>query len=240
MRLDQKVTETLNCSKTFAQSLIKNQKILVNNKIITKNGYMISEEDHIEIEQESYYVSRGAYKLLDAIHHFNIHLQEKICGDIGASTGGFSQVLLEKGAKVIYAIDVGKNQLHPTILNNNKVIAIEQYNCRYMQPNDFPELFDFACMDVSFISIQKILPSLITCLSKNAELVILIKPQFEVGKQYLNKNGIVTSEKAVLEMLEQQKLFFASLNLTLIQLKKCDLIGKTGNQEYLAYLKVGE
>lgn len=240
MRLDAYIQQHCQCSKTYAQSLIKDGKVTVNKKIITKNGFEIKETDHIEYTQETMYVSRGAYKLLDAIQSFNVDVMNKQCIDVGASTGGFTQILLEHGAKTVYAVDVGTNQLHPSLKNHPQIIAIENYNCRYMKSFDFPLRFDFACMDVSFISIQKIIPSLLSCMNKDGELIVLIKPQFELSKQHLNKHGVVKNEKIVQQMLVQQQDFFKLHNLKLLALKKCNTIGKTGNQEYLTYLKVGE
>lgn len=239
MRLDQKVVELLNCSKTYAQSLIKSNKVFVDKKCITKNGFEITNQT-VSVVDDNEYVSRGAYKLLDAINSFKIDVSNKICADIGASTGGFSDVLLKQNAKKVYAIDVGTNQLHPSLLNHPRLVNYEKVNCRYIKKEDFEDLFEFVCMDVSFISIQLILPAVVKCCAENTELVVLIKPQFEVGKAYLNKHGIVKNEKIVEEMLCNMKHFFHLINLKIVHIKKCALVGKDGNQEYLAYLKVGE
>ncbi len=239
MRLDAKVVELLKCSKTYAQNLIKNNCVCVNEKIITKNSYEITNET-ILINDTNQYVSRGAYKLLDAIKNFNINVCNKVCLDIGASTGGFSDVLLQEGALNVYAVDVGTNQLHPKIKNNAKVIQYEHYNFRYADKSDFKLEISFICVDVSFISINLIIDKIIEIANHQTDVVILLKPQFEVGAQHLNKHGIVKNEKVVLKMLEEKKQLFKLKNLKLKNIKKCDLIGKTGNQEYLVHLKVGD
>lgn len=239
MRLDAKVVELLKCSKTYAQNLIKNNCVSVNEIIITKNSYEITNEE-VTINDTNKYVSRGAYKLLDALKNFNINVKNKVCLDIGASTGGFSDVLLQEGALNVYAVDVGTNQLHPKIKNDSRVIQYENYNFRYANKHDFKTTIDFICVDVSFISIDLILDKIIEIINNETEIVLLIKPQFEVGSQHLNKHGIVKNEKIVLKMLETKKQLFKLKKLKLMNIKKCDLVGKTGNQEYLVYLKVGD
>lgn len=238
MRLDQKVVEIKKCSKTYAQSLIKEGKVLVDKKIVQKNGFEV-ENQLIEIFDDNHYVSRSAYKLLDAIEHFRLNVKDKICVDIGASTGGFTQVLLEKEAKMVYSIDVGINQLHEKIRNHPKVKVYEKLNCRYMEKSQFKDEFEFVVMDVSFISVELIIPSLLQCCSKSCELIILIKPQFEVGSRYLNKHGIVKDEKIVNKMLESKKDFFKQNGLEIVNMKKSSVIGKDGNQEYLFHLMRG-
>lgn len=237
MRLDSKVTTALNCSKTYAQTLIKDEKVKVNGKTITKNGFMTTENDQVEIQDNNHYVSRSAYKLKDAITSFNVSFKDKIVVDVGASTGGFSQVLLEENAKQVYCLDVGSNQLHPSIKNHPNVKNYENINCRYIEPSMFDTLFDAVVMDVSFISIELIIPAVLSCCNQNVELVILVKPQFEIGKQYINKHGIVKDQKQVNLMLKAKENFFNQLNLKVIASKPSETKGKDGNQEYLFYLK---
>ncbi len=238
MRLDHKVVEIKKCSKTYAQSLIKEGKVLVEGKLVYKNGFEVDNQV-VEIFDDNHYVSRSAYKLLDAIQNFNLNIQNKVCADIGASTGGFTQVLLEQGAKIVYSIDVGINQLHDTIRNHDKVKVYEKLNCRYMDKEIFENRFEFVAMDVSFISVDLIIPSLLSCCSEKCELMILVKPQFEVGNNFINKHGIVKDEKIVDKMLEKKRLFFIQNGLKIVNMKKSSIIGKDGNQEYLFHLMRG-
>lgn len=238
MRLDEKVVEIQKCSKTYAQNLIREGKVFLNGKIVTKNGFQVSDEK-IEILDDNSYVSRSALKLIDAFHNFNASVENNVCVDIGASTGGFTQVLLEKNAIKVYSIDVGINQLHEKIRNHPKVRVMEKINCRYIEESMFDEKFEFVVMDVSFISIELIIPALLQCCKENVEMIILVKPQFEVGNKYINKHGIVKDEKIVAKMLELKKQFFSQNKLKVLNMKKCSVVGKDGNQEYLFHLKRG-
>lgn len=235
MRLDQYVANQQNCSRTYAQTLIKAGKVTVNNKIVVKSSYNI-EEETIIIQDENKYVSRGAYKLEDALNSFHIDVENLIAIDVGASTGGFCDVLLQHKIQKVYAIDVGSNQLHAKIKNNSKVISFEHLNARTLNATTFPEKFTFATMDVSFISIDLIIPALKKVMAEQFEMVLLIKPQFEVGVKHLNKHGIVKDEKIIFNMLEKKINFFYDQQLSVKHLKKCAITGKDGNQEYLVHL----
>lgn len=225
-------------TRNKAQEAIKNKNVKVNNKLATKASFSIDEADCvIEIINECPYVCRSAYKLLDAIEKFNINVKDKVVLDIGASTGGFSDVCLQNNAKKVYAYDVGHDQLDSKIKNNNKVVCKEGINCRYLTKDDFNDHIDFVCMDVSFISIEKITTNLLeNVLEKPFEAVFLIKPQFEVGKKYLNKKGIVKDKKVHEQLLMEYIDYFNKMQVSIKGLKRSSVVGKDGNQEYLIYI----
>jgi 23S rRNA (cytidine1920-2'-O)/16S rRNA (cytidine1409-2'-O)-methyltransferase len=233
MRLDQKVF-LLNyaTSKSQAQHLIKAGKVLVNDQVVTRPGKIISEAHKITILQKQEYVSRGAYKLLHALIYWKISVKEKICADIGASTGGFTQVLLEHGAKKVYAVDVGKDQLHKKLKYNPRVVEVSETNVK--QAN-LPEKVELLVADLSFISIQKVLESIIGLTKPKSELVLLFKPQFEVGKENLNKKGVSKPEAAqkfLLEFINELSQKFSKVESIESPIK-----GQDGNTEYLIFVK---
>ena len=241
MRLDVYLTEKgyFN-SRSQALLAIKEKKVKVNNRIITKAGYIINENDSINIIKQQYsFVSRGGYKLLEAITKFNLDLSNKVILDIGASTGGFTDCCLQFGCKKVYAFDVGENQLDKSIRDNNKVIVKEKINCRYLTKNDINDTVDFVVMDVSFISAGKMLNSISNILDENGKAVILFKPQFEVGKQYLNNSNIVNNDKIVLEKLNEFIKEALRFDLYLIGFTASPIKGKEGNSEYLLYFNKG-
>lgn len=237
MRLDQYLVEALYfTTRTRSQDAIKKGRVHINEQLITKNSYQVYDEDIVEIEQEEIALaSRAGYKLLDVLEDFEIQLKDRICIDVGASTGGFSDVCLKQGAKLVYAIDVGKDQLLPSLKNDSRIVNMEGINCRYLQPEMFAIKPDFACMDVSFISITLILPALQQILSKK-EMVVLIKPQFEAGKEYIGKHGIVKDEKVHIQVLSNCIHFVESLGLYVQHLQASSLLGRYGNKEFVAHI----
>lgn len=222
-------------SREKAQRLIKGRKVKVNNIIVTKPSRKINEGDVIEIIEVEKYVSRAAYKLLKAFNIFNISVKEKVCMDIGSSTGGFTQVLLEKGAKKVYAIDSGTNQLHQSLRNNSKIILMENTNARYLKKENFKEIDFFTC-DVSFISITKLISPIKNIISKNSEGIVLIKPQFELEPSKLTK-GIVKNDKFRNEAIEKVTSAFKNEGFEIIGITESPIKGKEGNIEYLLYVK---
>lgn len=224
-------------TRSRAQDAISEGKVSVNNKIIYKCSYRMHEDDTVKVlDSQEEYASRGAYKLLDAIDSFDIVLKDKVCLDLGASTGGFSDVCLKKGVTYVYAVDVGHGQLIERLANDERVCNIEGVNCRDIDLSLFDKHIDFVCMDVSFISINKIVANLVNQLIPPYEMVFLIKPQFEVGKAFINKHGIVRNEKAVISVIKDYLNYFKVLGLEVLNLKKCNISGRDGNQEYLVYL----
>lgn len=222
-------------SREKAQALILAGKVIVNDVKITKAGEEIAEDALIRVsEPEHPYVSRGALKLIQAIEDFQIKIENKICMDVGASTGGFTEVLLLNGAKKIFAVDVGINQLDWKIRSDARVFVKEKYNARYLKEEDFESKIDLFVFDVSFISLNLVVPPTLTLRQEGTEWVTLIKPQFEVGPAHVGKGGIVKSEERRIEAVEN-----ITKNLEKIGLKRKGLIespikGTKGNIEFLA------
>ncbi len=224
-------------SREKAKRAIIDKRVKINGTAADKPSTLVDGSEEIKLIENDAYVGRGAYKLIKALDGFGIDVNGKVCADIGASTGGFTQVLLERGAALVYAVDVGHGQLAKELLTDSRVINCEGVNARAL-PSDFfdtkPQLI--SC-DVSFISITKLLPSVADAAAEDAELVVLIKPQFEAGKKALNKNGLVTDKKAHIQTLSQLVQFFELIDLTLCGLDFSPISGGDGNIEYLAYLK---
>ena len=236
MRLDQAAIDHYK-TRTKAQDAIKDGRVFVNGKKITKCAYQVEDTDRITYQEIHQYVSRAAYKLLAAIHHFHIDLKNQCVLDIGASTGGFSQVCLEQGARKVYALDVGHLQLDPSLEEDSRLIKKEGCNAREIQLSDFEESIDFICMDVSFISSKTILDHVLSLPWPHLEtMVILIKPQFECGPAALNKKGVLKNkklrEKIIQDSIQYLKQYF-------ITVKPIDspIEGRSGNLEALLYAK---
>lgn len=226
-------------SRSKAVELIHNGKISVNNKIILKPSFLVSNNDKIAILENDVldYVSRGGLKLKKAIDYFRVDLKDKIILDIGASTGGFSDCALKHNAKLVYSLDVGTNQLHPSLRNNKKIISIENTNFKDIDLSFFSNKIDLYVCDVSFISIQTVLRKLKE-LDNNFEIIILFKPQFEVGKNNLNKNGVVKNKNILLNSLYNFNYFLNSQNIGIVDMTFSPILGhKEGNIEFLFYLK---
>ncbi len=223
-------------SRTKSKNLISEGKVSVDGKIIKKPSELIDENSIISItHSEEEYVSRGAYKLLGAIEAFNFDVEDKICVDIGASTGGFTEVLLKNGAKKVYAVDVGKNQLHSKIKALDNVISMEETNARELNKESFPDVISLVVMDVSFISQTLIYPAISRFLMKDGIFISLVKPQFEVGKENVGKGGIVKNEKLYPKVIEKIKLEGEKNGLSFIDYIPSPIEGGDGNKEFLAY-----
>ncbi len=225
-------------SREKARAAIAARAVLVNGSSAKKASYKVQDQDKIEIieKEEFHYVSRAALKLLHAKREFSINFKNKTVIDIGSSTGGFSQVALEDGAKKIYAVDVGRNQMHDSLKYDERLTLLEQRDARDLSKRQVKDKIDILVSDLSFISVFKVLPFVLDFLKNNAELIILFKPQFEVGKENLNK-GIVKSEEASQEALALARERFQKLNLKVLGCTKSPIKGKEGNTEYLFYLK---
>ena len=196
MRLDQYLVETKELSsRTKAQEAIKEGRVFIDGVRIRKCSFPVKEDAHVTVKKaELAFVSRAGFKLYDALMDFHIDMKDRIVIDVGASTGGFTDVCLKLGASMVYAVDVGHDQLAEELTHDPRVKEMSGCNCRYLERDMFDPLPDFACMDVSFISIKQILPALLNVMSKT-EIVALIKPQFEAGRAHIGKNGIVRNEK---------------------------------------------
>ncbi len=225
-------------SRNVAKRLICAQSVAVDGKICAKPSAMVEESALIEIVGDMpAYVGRGGYKLEKALSQFDINLKGCCCIDIGASTGGFTDCMLQNGAKLVYAVDVGKNQLANSLKNNKKVISMEQTDIRSLNKQSFEIGIDFASCDVSFISIGLVLGHMRHILSENASAVVLIKPQFEAGRSNIGKNGVVKDKKTHCEVLQRCVLFANNADFDVVDICPSPIKGSNGNIEYLMYLK---
>ena len=211
VRLDVLLVEKgLAASREKAKTMIMEGNVFINNNREDKPGSTFPEDVEIEIHGKTLqYVSRGGLKLEKAINHFDMSVQDAVCMDIGASTGGFTDCMLQNGAKKVYAVDVGYGQFAWKLRQDERVVCMEKTNIRYVTPDDIGELLDFASCDVSFISLTKVLPVAKELLRDGGEMVCLIKPQFEAGKDKVGKKGVVR-EKSVHEEVITNVLSFAS------------------------------
>lgn len=233
MRLDIYLNNEFNTGREKAKELIKSGKVLVDNVIIKKPSFEIIDQK-VSITKDDYnkYVSRGAYKLLQAIDEFDIDINLKKCLDIGASTGGFSNVLIEHNAKSILAVDTGTDQLHEKIKNSKIVTSLENTNILNISSNEYGK-FDIICVDVSFVSIKKLIPHIKTLASDVCTFIFLVKPQFEVGKSKLNKKGVVKNIKDREKALEEVCSLCNVLDFKNIKTTVSNTVGHGGNIEYL-------
>lgn len=221
-------------SREKAREYIIDGKIYVNNVKEVKCGKKFDEDALVEFKGEVMpYVSRGGLKLEKALKTFSIDLQEKVCLDIGASTGGFTDCMLKHKAKKIYAIDVGTNQLVEDLRRNSRVVSMENTNVRYLSFEDIGEYCDFASIDVSFISLKKVIPSVVNLLKDDGICVALIKPQFEVGIGKVNKKGVVKKSDIHKDVITKIVEFLKEIGLKIINLDYSPIKGPNGNIEYL-------
>lgn len=232
MRLDLYLVEkNIVKTRTRAKDLILDGRVLVNGKIINKASFDV-EDDIVSLANDFKYVSRGGYKLEEAINKFNIDLSNMVIADIGSSTGGFTDCSLKNGARKVYSIDVGTNQLDESLKNDKRVISMEETN--FLEVNGFDEAIDYYVMDVSFVSIKKILPHIKKL--GGLKIITLIKPQFEVGYKG-TKTGIIKDKKTHIEIINDILSFIKDeLNLNVTGLTYSPIKGKSGNIEYLCYI----
>lgn len=226
-------------SRERAKQLVQNSYVYVNGKLITKPSFKVSNQDRIEVIQNFDYVGRGASKIEKAINFFNIDVDNKIAVDIGASTGGFTDYLIKNNAKKVYAVDVGYGQLHESLRTNERVVNLEKTNFRYIDVSLFKETVDIIVVDVSFISLKLILPKIVEISHESTDIVVLIKPQFEAGRQNIGKNGIVKDKKVHLEVLNNITTYCSENGLYLKDVTFSPIKGGDGNIEYLGHMKKG-
>lgn len=225
-------------SREKAKALIMSGKVFVNNQKSDKAGNTVKPDDVIEVRGETLkYVSRGGLKLEKAVNVFDFSLQDTICADIGASTGGFTDCMFQNGAKKVYAIDVGYGQLAWKLRTDERVINLERTNFRYVTREQIPEELDFASVDVSFISLALILPVMRTILKDNGQAVCLIKPQFEAGKENVGKKGVVRDKNVHIAVIEKIIKLIEENCFTLLGLDFSPVKGPEGNIEYLCHIK---
>jgi 23S rRNA (cytidine1920-2'-O)/16S rRNA (cytidine1409-2'-O)-methyltransferase len=240
IRLDQLLVEKgIAESREKAKRLILAGQILVDGHPAPKPGHPVLPDHEIVLKEAERFVSRGGEKLEGAMESFPIELTGKVCLDIGSSTGGFTDCMLQHGAAKVFAVDVGKGQLHWKLREDPRVVVMEGVNARYLTPKDFPEPADFASIDTSFISLTNILPAVKSLLKPGGEIVSLIKPQFEAGKEQVDKGRGVITDPAIHEevIANVRKFGTEELGLEWLGLSTSPLKGPKGNIEFLAYWK---
>lgn len=233
-RLDILVSEKERISRAKAQGLIMAGEILVDGKPAIKAGQEFEENTEITVKEKFPYVSRGALKLKKAVEEFKIDLSGKVVADIGASTGGFTDYSLQSGAKKVYAIDTGKGQIAQKLRDNNRVVLFENTNIK--EVDSLPEKVDFFVVDVSFISLKKVLPAL-KRIDGGAKVIALIKPQFEVGKSVADKTrGIIKDSGIQMKVVEEIGKYSEELGYEVEAITTSPIEGAKGNKEFLIYL----
>ena len=239
IRLDVLLVQTGLCeSRERAKALIMAGQVYIDNQKCDKAGMMVPSETSAEIRGETLkYVSRGGLKLEKAMQTFPIRLSGKVCMDIGASTGGFTDCMLQNGAKQVFAVDVGYGQFAWKLRNDPRVVNMERTNIRYVTPEDIGEPIDFASIDVSFISLRLVLPVAKALLAANGEIAALIKPQFEAGREQVGKKGVVKDPKIHLDVIKNILSFAKSIGLSAAGLTYSPIKGPEGNIEYLAFFQ---
>ncbi len=239
-RLDVLLTQRGLCeSRSKAQALIMSGEVYVDGQKCDKAGTPVDEAAQLEIRgSHCPYVSRGGLKLEKALRDFGIDPSGWVCSDSGASTGGFTDCLLQKGAKKVFAIDVGYGQLAWSIRTDPRVVCMERTNIRYVTPEQLGEALDFSVIDVSFISLRLVLPAIKALLRPTGQLVCLIKPQFEAGKDKVGKKGVVRDPAVHCEVLESFLALAAELGLTVRNLTFSPVKGPEGNIEFLGHLSM--
>ena len=241
VRLDVLLAERgLQESRQKAQAAIMSGQVFVAGRRVDKPGTAVPREAEIEIRGVMPYVSRGGLKLEKAMAEFPLALDGAVCADIGASTGGFTDCMLQNGAAKVYAVDVGYGQLAWKLRSDPRVVCLERTNARYLTEEQIPEPLDFASVDVSFISLKLILPPLGKLLREGAQAVCLVKPQFEAGREKVGKKGVVRDPEVHLEVLTHFLAHAASSGFAVLGLTYSPIRGPEGNIEYLGCLRKGE
>lgn len=241
IRLDQLVFDLgLAESRERAKTTVMSGLVFVNGQRADKPGMQVSPDVNVEVKGTALpYVSRGGLKLEKALKVFPIDVTGKVCVDCGASTGGFTDVLLKNGAAKVYSVDVGYGQLAWSLRNDERVINMERTNIRYISSEQIPEPLDICVMDLSFISVKLVLPAVCALLKDDAQLVCLIKPQFEAGREEVGKKGVVRDKAVHLSVIESVLSFAPTVGMTVMGLDFSPIKGPEGNREYLCYMKKG-
>lgn len=239
IRLDSAVFELgISESREKAKALIMAGQIYVNGMKAIKPGVTVNSSDKIELKGNTLpYVSRGGLKLEKAMKVFPLTLDKKVCMDIGASTGGFTDCMLQNGAVKVFSIDVGYGQLAWKLRSDSRVVNLERTNFRYVTREQIPEEIDFASIDVSFISLKLIFPALMPLLKTEGECVCLVKPQFEAGKEKVGKKGVVREKSTHVEVIENVIGYASDNGFSILNLDFSPVKGPEGNIEYLLYIK---
>lgn len=223
-------------SREKAQRLIRTGRVRVQGHAVTKPGHLFPEDAEIVVAGKDPFVSRGGEKLEGAFKEFGINVVGLVCMDVGASTGGFTDCLLQHGAAKVYAIDVGKGQLHWKLRNDERVVVMEEINARYLRPSQIPEPVRFVSIDVSFISLTLILPPVTQILVPGGHMISLIKPQFEAGRDQVGRGGVVKDSAVHDEVVERIRRFGTEeLDLEWMDVCESPIKGPAGNIEFLAH-----
>ena len=232
------VEQGLAPSREKAKAYIMAGEVYVNGQKEDKAGSMFAETVKLEVRGKTLpYVSRGGLKLEKAMKNFGVTLKDKVCMDVGASTGGFTDCMLQNGAVKVYSVDVGHGQLDWKLRNDERVVCMEKTNIRYVTPEDIEEPVDFSSIDVSFISLTKVLLPVRNLLSQDGQIVCLIKPQFEAGREKVGKKGVVRDPAVHKEVIEKVIVFAKEQYLQPLALDFSPIKGPEGNIEYLLYLQ---
>ncbi len=225
-------------TRVRAEKIIRETGVKVNGKLVTKTGKRFPVDCEIEmLAEEIPWVSRGAIKLIEALEQWNPTIENGIFLDVGASTGGFTEVLLKNGASKVFCVDVGRDQLHASLMENEKVVNLEKTHVRELTPKLITEQVDGCVIDVSFISLSKIFPFIHSFIKNKGFVIALIKPQFEVGKKNIGKGGIVKDKKLYPDVIESVKEQAQLNKLKYIEHISSPILGGDGNQEFLIYLE---
>ena len=242
MRLDLYLSDKGFCqSRSKAQVLINEKRVTVNGKITEKASFEVSDGDNVAVlpGDKTEFVGRGGNKLEHALVQFSVSSKDKVCLDIGASTGGFTECLLMGGAKCVYAVDSGKGQLAKSLLCDSRVISIEGFNARNLTTEVLDGLFmDLIVMDVSFISQKLLYPAILRVAKSGCEVITLIKPQFEAGRQYIGKKGIIKDEKVRKRVVEDIISYAKECGFEVLGVTQSPILGGDGNTEFLLHLRV--
>ena len=232
------VNRNLARSREKAKAIIMSGIVFVDGQKEDKAGTTFEDTAVIEVRGSTLkYVSRGGLKLEKAMTHFGVELQDKICMDVGASTGGFTDCMLQNGAVKVYAVDVGHGQLDWKLRNDERVVCMEKTNIRYVTGEQVPDRIQFASIDVSFISLTKVLGPVKALLTDDGQVVCLIKPQFEAGRDKVGRKGVVREKSTHLEVIEAVMVFARSIGFEILNLEYSPIKGPEGNIEYLLYLQ---
>ena len=232
------VQRSLAESREKAKALIMSGIVYVNGQKEDKAGTSFDDTAQIEVRGSTLkYVSRGGLKLEKAMSHFGVELAGKVCMDVGASTGGFTDCMLQNGAVKVYSVDVGHGQLAWKLRNDDRVVCMEKTNIRYVTPEDIGDRIRFASIDVSFISLTKVLGPVKALLTEDGQIVCLIKPQFEAGREKVGKKGVVREKSVHLEVIRMVIQYALSIGFEVLNLEYSPIKGPEGNIEYLLYLQ---
>ena len=225
-------------SRERAKAMILAGMVMVGDRVVDKAGALVKRDSHIRVKgTEHPYVSRGGIKLEGALRGFGVDPKDRVAMDIGASTGGFTDCLLQWGARRVYAVDVGYGQLAWKLRRDPRVVNLERRNIRSVKPHEVGEEVDLVVIDTSFISVEKFLPNVVSMVREGGEVVALLKPQFEVGKGEVGKGGVVRDTRKHQQVLERISRFSESIGMKVRGVMESPLLGPKGNKEFFIYLE---